>query len=215
MTDHRDDDAELFARLRDADPSAHLPPADPDRVARLLEDTMSNDTMTESRETGTRNRSPLTWLVAAAAVALIAAAAAFALLPRGSDPTAPTAGSDPTTTAPTVTELTMPAAAAGRCMVPTARMLQSAAYAFDGTVTGIDQGAVTVQVDRWYAGGDSDVVEVDQGSADMAARVLAPRVEVGQRFLVAGSQDGSVMVCGFSGHYTPELADLYEQAFGG
>ena len=213
MTDHRDDDP-LFARLRDADPSAHLPAADPDRVARLLEDTMSNDTMTESRRAGTRNRSPLTWLVAAAAVALIAAAAAFALLPRGSDPATPTAGSDPTTAAPAVTELAMPAAAAGRCMVPSARMLQSAAYAFDGTVTGIDQGVVTLQVDRWYAGGDSDLVEVDQGSADLAALILAPRFEVGERFLVAGSQDGSVMVCGFSGRYTPQLADLYTQAFG-
>jgi hypothetical protein len=215
MTDHGDEDPVLFARLRDADPSAHLPPAGPDRVARLLEDTMSNDTMTESRETGTRNRSPLTWLVAAAAVALIAAAAAFAFLPRGSDPATPTAGSDPTTAAPTVTELTMPVAAAGRCMVPNARMLQSAAHAFDGTVTGIDQGVVTLQVDQWYAGGESDLVEVDQGSADMAALVLAPRFEVGDRFLVAGSQDGSVMVCGFSGRYTPELADLYAQAFEG
>ena len=215
MTDHRDDDPELFARLRDADPSEHLPPADPDRVARLLEDIMSDDTMTESRETGTRNRSPLTWLVAAAAVALIAAAAVFALLPRGSDPATPTAGSGPTTAAPTVTELTMPAAAAGRCMVPNARILQNAAYALDGTVTGIDQGVVTLQVDQWYAGGESELVEVDQGSADMAALVLDPRFEVGERFLVAGSQEGAVMVCGFSGRYTPELADLYEQAFGG
>jgi hypothetical protein len=215
MTDDRDDDSELFRRLRDSDPSAHLPPAGPDRVASLLEETMSNDTMTESRETGTRNRSPLTWLVAAAAVALIAAAAAFALLPRASDPATPTAGSDPTTTVPTVTELTMPAAAAGRCMVPTARVLQSAAYAFAGTVTGIDQGVVTLRVDQWYAGGESDLVEVDQGSADLAALVLAPRFEVDERFLVPGSQGGSVMVCGFSGRYTPELADLYAQAFGG
>jgi hypothetical protein len=63
MTDHDERD-ELFARLRDADPAAALPPADPDRVARLLEDAMSHDTMTESRETGTRGRSPLTWLAA-------------------------------------------------------------------------------------------------------------------------------------------------------
>ena len=43
MTDHGPDD-ELLARLRAADPAASLPPADPDRVARLLEDTMSHDT---------------------------------------------------------------------------------------------------------------------------------------------------------------------------
>ena len=41
MTDSTDD--ELLARLRAADPAASLPPADPSRVARLLEDTMSHD----------------------------------------------------------------------------------------------------------------------------------------------------------------------------
>ncbi|HEX6150831.1 hypothetical protein [Nocardioides sp.] len=215
MTDRERD--ELFVRLRDADPSSSLPPADPAGVARLLEDAMSHDTMTETRGTGTRGRSPLTWLVAAAAVALIVAAGVFALLPRGGDQPSvaspdPTA-SDPTASEPTVTELTMPAAAAGRCMVPTAQMLGSAAYAFDGTVTGIDAGVVTLEVDRWYAGGESDLVQVDQASADLNALTLAPIFEAGGRFLVAGTEDGSVMVCGFSGPYTAELADLYTKAF--
>ena len=79
-TDGRDtvneyDDDSLLARLRAADPAASLPPAGPERVADLLEDVMSETTTrtTESRDTGTHDRSPLTWLVAAAAVLLILA----------------------------------------------------------------------------------------------------------------------------------------------
>ena len=51
MSDHdagRDDDPELRDRLRAADPASSLPPADPTRVARLLEDTMSSATDTTS-----------------------------------------------------------------------------------------------------------------------------------------------------------------------
>ena len=45
MTDERDD-LELLARLRAGDPAASLPPADPHRVARLLEDIMRETTDT-------------------------------------------------------------------------------------------------------------------------------------------------------------------------
>ena len=78
MTQQDDDD--LDARLRAADPASSLPPADPARVARLLEDTMSNDVLAESRESGTHNRSPLTWLVAAAAAVIIAGVGVFAVV---------------------------------------------------------------------------------------------------------------------------------------
>ena len=43
------DDEELAARLRAADPASTLPPAAPEGVARLLEETMSHDVLTESR----------------------------------------------------------------------------------------------------------------------------------------------------------------------
>lgn len=213
MTDHELDD-ELFARLRDADPAASLPARDPDRVARLLEEAMSHDTeldtVTESRETGTRGRSPLTWLVAAATVVLIAAAGLFTFVDRGDGPTAPpTAGGEPT-----VTELAMPAAAAGRCMVPNAELLSGAAYAVDAEAVSIDDGTVTLEPSEWYAGDPTDLVEVDQGSADMAALIGATQFEEGQRYLVAGTADGQVMVCGFSGTHSEELAALYSQAFG-
>src|SRR3954447_6635363 len=112
MTDRHDDaeNAALRARLRGADPAASLPPADPTRVARLLEDVMSTELTTESRETGTRNRGPLTWLVAAAAVLVIVGVAPFALLRHDAGPPAPPTAADPASAgAPTVTELAAPA----------------------------------------------------------------------------------------------------------
>lgn len=217
MTDHDD---ELFARLRDADPAASLPAADPPRVTRFLEEAMSNDTefgvTTESRETGTRGRSPLTWLVAAAAVVLIAAAGAFALVDRGSDPVVPTAGptAGDTTGDPTVTELAMPGTTTGRCMVPNAQLLATAAYAVDAEVVSVADGVVTLQATQWYSGDATDQLVVDQSSTDMQMLVGATDFEEGQRYLVAGTDDGQVMVCGFSGPWTDDLAALYSEAFG-
>ena len=218
MTDHGPGDDELFARLRNADPAASLPTADPDRVARLLEDAMSHDTqpdtVTESRGTGTRGRSPLTWLVAAAAVVLIAAAGLLTFVDLGEDPSVPTAGDNPSTVDPTVTELTMAGAATGRCMVPNAETLSGAAYAVDAEAVSITGGVVTLEATRWYAGEETDFVEVDQSSADMQALIGATEFEEGQRYLVAGTDRGLVMVCGFSGPYTEKLAALYSEAFG-
>jgi len=218
MTDHEPGD-ELLARLRDADPAASLPAADPTRVARLLEDAMSHDTehdtVTESRRTGTHGRSPLTWLVAAAAVVLIAAAGVFTFTDRGDDPTTPpTAGTDPSVADPTVTELTMPGATTGRCMVPNAALLSGAAYAVDAEAVSVAGGVVTLEATEWFAGDPTDQVEVDQSSPDMEALIGATDFEEGKRYLVAGTDNGQVMVCGFSGPYTAELAGLYAEAFG-
>lgn len=215
-----DDDPfdELFDRMRLADPAANLPSADPDRVARLLEDVVrqdqTHDTTTETRETGTHHRSPLTWLVAAAAVVLIATAGVFTF--GGDEPTTPTAGVEPTEAAgeSTVTELTLPEATAGRCMVPNAQALSGAAYAVDAEVSAVSDGVVTLEATTWYAGEPTDQVEVAQSDADLQALIGATEFEEGQRYLVAGTDDGRVMVCGFSGPYSADLAELYSQAFG-
>lgn len=216
MSDHPDD-ADLFARLRGADPAASLPPLGPERTDRLLEDTMSHDT--ESRQAGPRDRNPLTWLVAAAAAAVIAGVVAFTLVDRADETPAVTAQpeptSEPTADAPGLTRLTLPERGAGRCMVPNADTLATAAYAFDGVVSGIEDGVVTLEVSQWYTGGPTEEVEVAQSSADRSALIGAPRFAEGERYLVAGSDDGDVMVCGFSAPHEPDLARLYEKAFGG
>lgn len=200
------DDRDLFDRLRAADPGTDLPAADPTRVDRLLEDVM-NETQTDTR---TQQRNPLTWLVAAAAVVLIGVAGSLMLL--GDDRVEPM----PTVNGvdPTVTELTLSGDGAGRCMVPSPEVLGGAAYAVDAEVTAVEDGRATLTPTTWYAGEETDQVEVAAGSADLAALIGAPQFEEGQRYLVAANEAGKVMVCGFSGPYDQELADLYAEAFG-
>ena len=203
-------DDQLRARLRDADPAASLPPAEPDRVSHLLEDAMGHDTDTESRRTGTRGRSRLTWLVAAAAVVLIGVTMAYAAL-RGQDPEpVPTVEGEPT-----VVTLSLPdQAAAGRCMTPTPESLGRAEVAFDGEVADVTGSTVTLVPTRIYAGGPADNVRVAQASRSRQSLILGVRFEEGGRYLVAANS-GEVMVCGFSGAYDRERADLYAEAFAG
>ena len=197
------DDDELLERLRSRDPAASLPPADPARVTRLLEDAMSHDPSTD-----TRRRSPLTWLVAAAAVLVIAGVGAFALLGGEDQPTVPTA-KDP---APTVMELSARPPIAAKCAVPTAELLSNQETAFDGTVTSLTDGLVTLDVGHWYRGGPADQVTVDAPPAEMQALLLAADFQVGQRYLVSAN-DGFVTVCGFTAAYSDDLAALYAEAF--
>ena len=165
MIDDPTDD-ELLERLRSLDPAASLPPADPARMARLLEDAMSHD-----QSTDIRRRTPLTWLVAAAAVLVIAGVGAFALF-GGDEPVVPTA-KDP---APSVVELSARPPSAAKCAVPTAELLGNQQTAFDGTVTSLTDGVVTLDVGHWYRGGPADQVTVDAPPADMQALVSGGRL---------------------------------------
>ena len=202
--DHEDtDDIELFERLRAHDPAASLPPADPAQVARLLEDTMSHDL-----DTPTRRRSPLTWLVAAAALLVIAGVGVFAVVGGDDEPQVPTA-QEP---APTVVELSARPPVVGKCAVPTAELLGNQETAFDGTVSAITDGTVTLDVTEWYRGGPADQVTVDVPPVGMQALVQAADFQVGQRYLVSAN-DGFVTVCGFTAPYSDDLAALYAEAF--
>jgi hypothetical protein len=213
VTEPHDD--QLAARLRGADPASALAPADPAWVDRLLEDTMGNDVLTESRETGARNRSPLTWLVAAAAAVIIVGSGVFAIV-HGRNTTEPSTPPQ-AGPGPTVTELHAPGAAAnpGRCASPSARFLSAQPLAFDGTVESISGGVVTLTPTHWYAGDPTDTVQVEAPSAEIQKLLIAVHFEDGGRYLVTANQDDQLMVCGLSGQYTPHLARLYEKAFAG
>ena len=216
MSDEHD---ELRARLRAADPASSLPRPDPDRVARLLEDTMSHPETPDARPGSTRPRSPLTWLVAAAAAVIIAGAGVFAVMNQSSETGAPAAGPEPTsssTGAASTTELVAPGAAAtsGRCLPPSADVLSGAEVAFDGTVEGIEGDLVTLRATHWYAGPPTDLVTVRGPSEDLQALLAAVDFQDGGRYLVAASTGGRVMVCGFSADHSPRLERLYARAFG-
>lgn len=202
-------DRELVERLQAADPAAHLPPADPARVNRLLEGTMSHDVTThESRETGIRNRSPLTWLVAAAAVLLITGVGAFVLRSNDAD-SAPIAGPG----RGTVTQLTA-APPAGRCMVPNARLLGAQTIALRGTVESVTDSVVVLNVTHWYQGGPTALVKVTAPSEAIQQLLGAVPFKVGADYLVAAYQ-GQVTQCGLSGPYARQLSSLYDRAFAG
>jgi hypothetical protein len=223
-------DDELQARLRAADPASSLPPADPSRVARLLEDTMSDDPSTESRAsgsrataptTGTRGRGPLTWLAAAAAVLLIVGGGAFAVtgLGLGGGSGTSGAGNDTPVRAddkPTLTELSAPSARAyaARCMVPSARTIASQEVAFEGTVDDIADGVVTLTPTHWYHGPETGMVLIEAPAPQLADLIGAARFEVGQRYLVSAT-GRVVTVCGLTAPYSTDLAALYAEAFPG
>jgi hypothetical protein len=206
-------DDELLARLRAVDPATSLPPADPARVARLLEDTMTDDLSTESRATEARGRGPLTWLVAAAAVLVIAGVGVFGAVMLGGDEdgVAPRVADEPT-----VTELRAPSASAyaARCMLPSARTIASQSVAFEGTVDDIEDGRVRLTPTRWYHGTPTDTVTIEAPAPELADLIGAARFEAGRSYLVSATR-GQVTVCGLTAPYSADLAALYAEAFAG
>jgi hypothetical protein len=197
------DDRDLLSRLRAADPAASLPPADPDRVTHLLEAAMTDTTTHETRENGTHDRSPLTWLVAAAAVLLIAAAGVFGLVNRDHDQ-APAAQD-------TVTMLGF-TPSHGRCLLPEVGVLRAQTIAFRGTLTSLTDGSATFRVDHWFKGGPTDLAKVTAPA--LGVLVDSAQFTVGHQYLVS-AQRGQVTACGFSGPASGRLAALYQRAYAG
>lgn len=85
--------------------------------------------------------------------------------------------------------------------------------AFAGTVTDLTDSRVTLEVDHWYTGGDTDTVEINY-TPGFEALIGTPTFEVGQQYLITAS-DGVVNGCGYSGPATPDLEAAFQQAFGG
>lgn len=173
-----------------------------------------DDTLTEeSRRTGTHGRSPLTWLVAVAGLLVIAGAALYALLGQGSDenetPSGTPSGADLSSAVELVAE-----PPTERCMLPNVGVLRQQDLAFDGVVRSVAGGDATLVATRFYAGDEADVVVVKAPGGDLQALLAAVDFREGQRYLVSAT-DGRVTVCGFSGPYTDELAQLYAKAFTG
>jgi hypothetical protein len=210
----REPDPELRQRLLAADPASSLSATHPDRVARLLEAAMSDtqrDTQSdtgaqvhESRETGTHDRSPLTWLVAAASVLLIASAGILGLVQRGHD-SSPAAVSS-------VTRLGY-APYDGRCQLPSVGVLRLQSVAFRGTLRSLTGSTATFDVDHWYAGGPTDTAQVMASAAALSELVSAADLQVGRRYLLAAT-GGTVTGCGFSGPVSRPRQRLYDGAFG-
>ena len=217
MTDLSDD--ELRARLARLDPAPAGSPVDPvtspraqDLVERAMQtpETQTVPTPDPADELAARRRRP--WLIpAAAAAALVAAVVATVLVISGGGATPAGNGSteDPTTLALSVG----PSDAMNSCIMFDVAYLAEMPVALAGTVTAIEPRRVTLEVDRWYRGGDADLVTIGVQDTNSVALDGVEFVE-GERYLVTAT-DGVINGCGFSGPATPELEQAFEQAFSG
>ncbi len=210
-------DQELIAALTAADPiDLDAVPA-PDRA--LLEEIMMTDPANSPRSTPVETPRRRTPVVAAAALMLVTGVGVGALAlndgSKAADPAATTARAltrAPIDPAPR-TGLD-PGGISTSCMVWDVTSLDLTAYAFDGTVTEIDNGWVTFEVGEWFKGPSGDLVTLnaealtarDGGIATSVDELLI--TDVGQRLLVSGS-DGFAGVCNQTQAYTAAEADAW------
>lgn len=190
------DDDDLRDRLRHADPAATLAPAAPEQVAHLVEEAMSRTTRR--------------WVLpVAAALVLIAGGTAWAVTRQPERTPTPPPVAQP---APAV-RLTASGIAA-KCREPeAARLAESADFAFEGTVSGITAGVVTLGVTHVFRGAPTESVQVSQ-APDISEQMLGSGTfETGRNYLVAASE-GTVLICGYSGEADSiGLRELYDAAF--
>ena len=110
--------------------------------------------------------------------------------------------------------LTADPAAAGKCAVPSAEVLATFDTAFAGTVTSLQDGTATLEVDEWYAGDEASTVTVQSPTKDLADLLMAVEFEQGKSYLVSADGD-RVTLCGFTAEQGPELQAMYDEAFAG
>lgn len=221
------DDEQLRSRIAASDPmldGVSIEPADSPSARTLLEAIMSTELDTDTHTTKTdrdanvlsfeprRKRWTLAALGAAAVGALAVAGAAVGGVFDGGEPNLADA---PAVEEPTVLELS-----GGdvdpmmmSCLAPDAAILADTPIAFRGIVDTVEGDTVTLTVDEWYQGGDADVVTIT-APLGMEALIGGIAFEPDQAYLVS-AYDGVVNYCGLSGPASPELQQLYDQAFPG
>ena len=76
-----------------------------------------------------------------------------------------------------------------------------------------DFAIITLDVERWYTGGEGDTVQI---TAPDGLEALIGGIDFvdGETYLVIAT-DGTVNYCGYSGPATPDLQSVYDAAFPG
>lgn len=192
-------EARLLRRIQTADPARTFHTAD-SRMPDLVEAAMS----TTPVEPKSR---PRRWAPAMAAAATLAVVGggAYAFL-DGSDPA--------DTPEPTATTLALPAGSGtsmNSCVPFDVEYLRDMPVAFSGSATEVGEDSVTLEVDRWYKGGNADLVRLanyDLSTVSLDGFTFEP----GDRYLITATE-GTVNFCGFSGPWSQELADAFDAAF--
>jgi hypothetical protein len=224
-----DRDDELRALLRGGDPARSFPAADPAALAILLEDIMSADLEIRpvapdegGRTSGTHGRNRLTWLVAAAAAAVIAGVGGVAISGLGNDQAPPSAGHQTTTpggTEPGGANAPLPGqttalgvgATQDKCAVATPEILAQYPQAFEGTVTSIEGDTVTIDTTEVLNGEVGETVQVTAPHGLFDTMLGTVDFQVGESYLVA-AYDGQLSMC-YSGSATGDLRSPFEKAF--
>jgi hypothetical protein len=211
---------ELLEALASADPVDLGAVPAPDRA--LFEEIIMETSVTEPTKSN-RHRT----IVAAAVLVAAAGIGGGAVALSGNDSKA---ADPPATEAPT--DDSTPGKVAGiepaprtgqragdtiaSCMVwDAAIVLPDVEYAFDGTVSAIDDGWVTFEVGEWFSEPRGDLVVLNAESlipradGDVVTSVDEQLItEVGQRFLVSGS-DGFAGVCNLTQAYAEAEAAVW------
>jgi len=183
------DDDDLAARLRAIDPARS--------AARLTEQElirMSNQSTASVR----RSRRPVVITIGAIAGAVAVGAVVFALTAPG--PVEPVA-----------LTLTESDPATSMCMALSPQSFDGADLAVDAVVVEVGDGLATLDVTRGFTPDAPTRITLPVPDA-MATDFSFTGFEQGGRYLVAAS-DGVVLSCGASGEYSPELEQLYDEAF--
>ncbi len=215
MTDIPDDD--LRARLSRLDPAPAGVPVDPvtsPRAHELVERAMSTPLQTPDRPSApdevARRRRP--WLPAAAAAAVLGAVGG-GLLVLGQDESVRTLPGSDGGEQPSVLALELPPGDLSMsCVQFDVQFLRDMPVALAGTVTALDPGQVSLDVDRWYRGGSADRVTIAVPENNSAA-LDGVDFREGERYLLTAT-DGTVNGCGFSGPASAELESAFTEAFG-
>lgn len=100
---------------------------------------------------------------------------------------------------------------AAMCAVLTPELLAQVDEAFRATVTGVEDGTVTLTVSDRFTGDVEDTVEIPQGDDSVVDGASLVFVD-GKTYLIA-AVDGTVASCGASGVDSPALAEIYDAAF--
>jgi hypothetical protein len=190
-------DGDLRSRLAASNPTPPSEPVDPitsDRARALMEKIM---TTTTSKPRVEPRRARLLGAVAAVLVVVIGGAALFGGLGPSGDPLVLAAnGAD----------------SLASCLPFEVGTLAGMSPAFAGAVVEVTDSVATLQVDRWFTGGDAEVVQIEY-TPGYEALIGTPSFEVGQRYLITAT-DGVVNGCGYSGLATPEYEAAFAEAFG-
>jgi hypothetical protein len=212
-----DDDDDLAA-LRDADPVDHasLPSPTDTAAAALFERIAMTDT---DADTDTHTAPPpgrsaprRAWLAAAAALVVVGGVAVALTRDSGESPAPGRAATPTTETDGAIT----PGGAASCVELYDLTTLTHREIALDATITEVTGDQLTVAVNRWYRGGESDELTLDGASTLGGITSAGSPVSLapGTRLLIAGD-GGFAWGCGFTQPYDPAVAEAWEDAIGG